>query len=98
MSDGDYKQVSIIYTTTDDSIFCIDENHTRKVDDDVVKEMEEFICHTSIGIPPLVVINTSTGFLLLDGQHRLQAIRNLNRDRDEKIEIPFYINWKGRRI
>ena len=90
-----YKQVSSIYTTTDDSIFYRGKN--RPLDDDNINRIQRMILRGN-GIFPLVVNNTSTGFEIKDGQHRLEAIRNLNKDRDEKIEIPFYINWRGRSL
>ena len=90
-----YKQVSSIYTTTDDSIFYRGKN--RPLDDDNINRIQREILE---GYPifPLVVNNTPAGFEIKDGQHRLEAIRNLNKDRDEKIEIPFYINWRGRSL
>ncbi len=90
-----YKQVSSIYTTRDDSIFYRGKN--RPLDDDNINRIQREILE---GYPifPLVVNNTPTGFEIKDGQHRLEAIRNLNKDRDEKIEIPFYINWRGRSL
>ena len=90
-----YKQVSSIYTTTDDSIFYRGKN--RPLDDDNINQIQREILE---GYPifPLVVNNTPAGFEIKDGQHRLEAIRNLNKDRDEKIEIPFYINWRGRSL
>ncbi len=90
-----YKQVSSIYTTRDDSIFYRGKN--RPLDDDNINQIQREILE---GYPifPLVVNNTPAGFEIKDGQHRLEAIRNLNKDRDEKIEIPFYINWRGRSL
>ena len=90
----DYKQVSSIYTTTDDSIFYIDEENNRKVDDDAVNEIERLLLE---GYPiwPLVVDNYQWGLLVRDGQHRLQAIKNINKTINVKIEIPFYLWYLG---
>ena len=94
----DYKQVSIIYSTIDDSIFYIsDKNKPFWKGDVYVKQIQRMILRGN-GIFPLVVNNTSTGFEIEDGQHRFQAIKNINKNRNKKIEIPFYINWSGRNV
>ena len=92
----DYKQVSIIYSTVDDSIFYVsDKNKSFWKGDVRVKQIQRMILRGS-GIFPLIVENTSTGFAIDDGQHKLQAIKNINKNRNNKIEIPFYINWPER--
>jgi hypothetical protein len=98
----DYKQVSVIYSTTDDSIFQVADEDIRitnvrdiSVIDRRVNHIQRIILRGQ-GIFPLIVRDTPKGFYIEDGYHRLQAIRNINKKRDEKIEIPFYINWEER--
>ena len=94
----DYKQVSVIYTTTDDSIFYVDNpNGQRPLIKSRVNQIQRTILR-GWGIFPLVVKDTPKGFFVEDGHHRLHAIRNINKKRDEKIEIPFYINWGNRKF
>ena len=99
----DYKQVSIIYSTTDDSIFY---THNfcnfpggRPLNDVRVKEIQKMILKGS-GIWPFSVIprdkSSKWRFTVKDGQHRLQAIKNINEDKNMKIEIPFYMEWLER--
>ena len=92
----DYKQVSVIYSTTDDSIFYGDnEDGLRLLNNVRVNQIQRTILR-GWGIFPLVVKDTFKGLYIEDGYHRFQAIRNINKKRDEKIEIPFYINWEER--
>ena len=92
----DYKQVSVIYSTTDDMIFYVDNKDGQRSLNNVRVHQIQRIILRGWGIFPLVVKDTSKGFYVEDGHHRLQAIININKKRDEKIEIPFYINWEER--
>ena len=92
----DYKQLSVIYSTADDSIFYVDNKDGQRSLNNVRVHQIQRIILRGWGIFPLVVKDTSKGFHVEDGHHRLQAIRNINKKRDKKIEIPFYINWEER--
>lgn len=90
----DKKVVATIYSTTDVSLFYKNKDN-RKLRESNVKQIQNFI-EIGFGIFPLVVNFDGERYMILDGHHRFEAIKRINKKLNTKLEIPFYEDWKER--
>jgi uncharacterized protein (DUF1015 family) len=90
----DKKVVATIYSTTDVSLFYKNKDN-RILRESDVKQIQNFI-EIGHGIFPLVVNFDGERYMILDGHHRFEAIKRINKKLNTKLEIPFYEDWKER--